>query len=879
MTATVEILAKPGGLPLAPQRLAVRRGLTVEEIALAKYGALDGIEAWVRRADGDGALWESLPRERWRFVRPLADGAVQFSYRPQGGKSGNLFATVAMIALAVVAPAIGASIAGFLFAGASAAFIGAAGYAIGAAISIGGSMLIQKLFPTAAEYQQAIPREQSSAYADVTTDGNPIARSAFLPEVYGVRRIAPPDIAQPYTYILDGIQTVDRVLALWGRHEITEVRVDGTPAASISAISLDIKDGGDGNGSYGFDRIISAPVAVGESLSSFALDGLVLEDQVLPANSSPRWHAFSTPGHESLEEITIRLRIDGFVTQGSSTEQQRLPLRLRMRPKGAEDWVNLPEIHIIGRDTSVVLREVRLRWDDDWGVPDNGGEVTYDFWREVPGVTAHTLPGGLTGVTQWLADDHFSAGAGLRDVANISGERSGVRITLDEAVFPRGDWEFQIMRGAATVSGALNASYVLSGSVQSLFLPKLVSDVWQVAAVQGGILSQVSVPQATAIAAQWPTTWPAAAKLELRSKGQSVRNITCVASRYVMDWNGSDAWDVETASSRNPATHYRQILVDWMDNFGLDRSLIDEAAFVAWRQECIDRGYECSAVFAGESTGAALAEIATAGFATPVFGDRFSVDWFRDRSQESPVQVFGLRNTESATFEIVAPQRPFGYRAAFQNRDDDWKDDEVEVVLGGAADIGEWEAVAYRAIDDEAQVRRRATFDLLQVDRRRRVWRVSAAIEAALCQRGDLISVTTDLIDDAAQSARIRQAIDESTLAIDQILPAGNAPAWEDEPPIADLFSIGAAHVAFIQTPSGVLARTIANVAGNVIVLASPLPSAEGLTGAPVNIVPAARAEHRMIVTAVETQGEERAIVTAVEERPEIFFELQRRFG
>lgn len=878
MTERVEILFKPAGLPVAAQRMRVPAGQTVAEIALAKYGSLDGIEAWLRMPDGAGCLWRAVPRDQWRHVRPRADGVLQFSFRPQGGRAGNVFAVVAAIALAVVAPAIGS----FLAPGLITTFGGiGVSTAIGAAVAIGGTLALQKLFPAASDIGGLVGQREkdSAAYADVTSDGNVLAKGAYLPIVVGSRRLAPPDIIQPRAYTRSGVQTIDRAVALWGKHAISAPWVDGTPASSISAITTDICDGDEATGVYGIIEEISATVLVQEQLSTFSLDDTIVEDQVMPSNSSPRWHAFSTPAHEKLEEIAIRIRLDGFMTQTSATEQQRLPLRIRMRERGSSTWINLPEIHIVGREPSTVAKDIRLRWDAVFGARDIGGEIGFEFWREVPAVTAYTLADGSEGATQWEANSYFSLGSGYQDTINIEARRSGVEIVLDEATFPKGAYEFQIMRGLALTAGNLDASYEISSEVESLFVAKRDGEEWVVPVGQGGIFSQVSIPSAMAVADRWPTEWPETAKLELRSRGQSVRNITLQAARYVLDWNGSDAWDSETASSTNPATHYHQILVEWMESRGLDLDLIDNAAFVAWRTECAARGYTCSAVFAGESVMEVLTEIATAGYARPVFGDRFSIDYFRDRSGDDPVQVFGMRNTEAIRFDIVLPERPFGYRASFQNADDSWKDDEIEVTLGGAADIEDWETIAYRAIDDPEEVRLRATFDLLQLDRRRRQWQISTAIEGVVCQPGDMVSIATDLFDDANLSVRVRQALDTSTLVIDQIIPGSDAPAWGDSPAVADILSVGQSSILFLQTPDGVVARTISGVSGNVITLSSALDAIDDLAGSPANIVTETNALHRVIVTRIEPQAEERAILTCVDEAPEIWTEMERLRG
>lgn len=887
MSDRIVIQHKPAALPVPWQRLPVPAGSSIQDIAESCYGANDGLAAWVQDPDGS---WRRVPTEFWSCVKPKRSNVIRFTYRPHGGKVGNLFAAVAAIALAVVAPFLGGVIAGAFFGGSTLA-----AYAIGAGIAIGGSLALSALFPP--EQGSLLGRaeaKESNAYQDVTTDGNVLAKNAFLPIVVGERRISPPDIIQPRAYLEDGIQTIDRCVALYGRHAISDVWIDGTPVDSIPAITTTIKDGDEATGVYTFIDEISAPITIGEELSTFAADGTAVEDQEAPSNSEPRWHSFSTPGHEKLEEIAIRLRFDGFVTSDSATQKIRIPIRLRFRKKGDETWNNLPEMHITGRVTSTLIREIRLRWDENFGAEDIDGELVWQFWQTVPAAGV-TLSDESTG-NQWEAADYFDgAGDENTSVTHISAQRFGVRVFLDEATFPKGAIEWQIMRGLALNNDALDDDYEISGTVNSLFVSYDDANTWSIPVDQGGFLARITPVQATAIATRYPTEWPLTALIALKSKGNSVRNITAKAARYVKDWDGS-AWTTATATSKNPATHFRQILHDWCTFYGIDTDLIDDTTLVAWRQECIDRGYECSAVFAGDTVAEALDALATAGFAKKRISDGFGVDYFRDRSDDVPVQTFSPRNTESIQFSITSPQKPFGYRVSFQNEDDEWRDDELEVALDNAADIGNYEGIQYKAISKSSLVRQRATFDLLQINERRRQWTIQTAIEGVVCETGDLVSVVSDLFDDKSHGARIRQVIDGKHLVIDQIIPGDDpGPDLDDSPgpTVEQIFTTaGDKTVAFIQTKhdpgddespadptgSGVIMRTITNVLGDVIELDEALPE-EDVVGAHINITTLSRATGRCFVVSIDRLDEERAKLTLVDEAPQIVTKMQEMFG
>lgn len=866
----ITIEAKAAGLPVAVQRHSVRKGKTIEEMALELYGSTDGIKAWVR---GNIALWEEVPYVQWRYVRPRQSDVIRFTFRPNGGGKRNIFAAVAAIAIAVVAPYLATTVLGFA-AGSLGATLAAT------AITVGGSLLVSKLFPPEVPALPGSGKDNSKKYREVESDSNVFGKESYLPFVVGSRRIAPPDVTEARIYTLNGIETVDRLFGIYGKHSITEVRVNDTSVTDFAPITTQVLDGDEATTTYTFiDKVVKTDI-INDTLSTFAVsDGNVLEDQEVPANSEPRWLYFSTPGHDKMEEILIRFKVQGFYKSDSETQKVIVPLRWQFRPKGggSGDWVSLPEQHITGRSTTPIDQELRIRWDDQFGGADAGGAVTHTLYSTVPAASTRTLSDGSSGV-QWQSAAYFDSGATSTDVQNIIAKRQGLRIRLDTATTAKGAFEWRVKRGFSLKNTDLSSpAYTISAVVESLFLAKLNGTSWDIPIDQGTQPSQVQIVNTTVIANDFPVQLPGTGLVAMRSKGQSVKGVTVNAARYVNDWNGS-AWATSTASSKNPATHYRQVLYDYLTFYGIDTALIDDTAIVAWRTECASKGYECNAVFAGESILEILQAIATAGFAKPVFGDKFSIDYFRDRSADTPVQTFSLRNCENITFSIDSPERQAGFRVGFDNEDNDFKTDEVEVVLDNSSDTGAFEAMSYRAITDKTLVRRRAYFDLLQIDRQRRTWQVQTAIEGVACSVGDMVSLVTDLFDDNSHGARIRQVIDTTHLLLDQSVPAIEAKDFTDNPPVADLFTIGERSIIFIHTSTGVEQKTITAIEGNIVTINSAC-STTPVVGAPVSITTLSNATHRCIVSRIERQGEERATLTLVDEAPDIYSELTRKFG
>lgn len=847
------------------QQIDVPFGLTVAEIARTCHGVADGVTAWLRAPVGHGHEWLAVPRQMWGYLRPKRGGVLMLCYHPADG--GDVFKSVFLIA---------ASVAVLVAAPYLTPILGTLGTALlSTAFLAGTSYLANVLFPTAQQtvggFAAAGEAERVRAFANVASDSNLLAKEASLPVIAGTRRVSPPEIAHPRAYLESGVQTLERIFACDGHHLLQGVQVEGTPVDDYDGITTEIRDGAEASSVSTFVTRISSPVNIRETLSGFSTDGVALEDQETPKNSEPLWVRFTTKFHADMEEVMIRLQLDAFYGTGSTTARARLPVRFRFRPKGsAGAWTNLPEIHLSGRDAATNLKELRLRWDDDFGAFDIGGEITFEFFQNVP-ATDHPLSGGATG-DQWQADSHFVAGAGLTETRNIQGRRHGLRVTLDSAVHPKGEYEWEIIRGAASAASGFELStYKLSGTVYSFFEGQNIAAEWRVPADQSVYPIRLAATHATVIVNQQPCQRPGTAILALKSRGQTVRNVTVEGSKYVADWDGA-AWATPVITG-NPAVHYRNLLGDYLTYHGIDQSLIVEAEFVAWRQECIDRSYEVSAVFAGTSMAEALAQIAEAGFARPRFSDGFGIDWFRSRSAERPAITFSPRNA-TISVEYNAAESPCGIRATFQNADDGWRDEEIQINAPGATNHPGYDTASYPSIARESLVRRRALFDILQREHQsRRVWTVNTSIEGALCERGTLVSIVTDLVDDTSFGARVRAVIDSTDIEIDQAIPAQSTTSVFDIDDIfteGNIFETGEQTAVMVSGPNGTEMRNVVAAEGRVIRVDAEFSTID-LEGAHLVMAPLSRFTHRAIVTQIERQGEENATLTCVDEAPEIY--------
>lgn len=836
-------------------------GLTVREM-IDKMGNLgEVLDVWIKQPDGSPVQFERLPRLMWGYVRPKLDGVVCFAVRTGKSVLKTIIGIVGLIAT-IVAPYLSPLIGTLLLGGVALASL-AVNYLFPSEANTGAS-------PTLSVQNEA---EAGSVLANVQSDSNPAAKGGYLPIAIN-RRISPPELTNPRFTLDDDRQVIERLFACDGHHAISDIYVDGAPITDYDAIESQIVEGADADPTFTFVNKCSKLDDIRARLSVFSLDGATLVNQDSPAKSEPTFTRFTTIGNAYTEEIVLRLQIDAFVKSDAPTTDLRLPFRIRFREKGSTGaWMNFPEIHITGRDQGSKIKEIRIRKDSDFGSANEAGDFGYEFFQRVP-ASGRTLSSGNTG-DQWQADSYFVADTGLKDVQNIVGGRQGVRITMEED-FGNVAYEWEIQRGISLTKSALDASYQIGGVVSSLFEGYLSGQSYVVPVDQTAFNGSLTIQHSQVIVNQQPNQRPGTGLIAIKATDQSIQNVTAVYSRYVYDWDGT-GWDTLTTTN-NPATHARQIVYDHCIRMGVSTELIQDDAFVAWRQACIDNGWEMSTVWSGTGFGTAYLMCLSAGFARPIFSDIISVDWFRDRSAEIPKVSFSPANSTISINEneIELPQ---AIRAKFQNEADDYREDETEINNPFFTTVSGQGVNEYRAIANKTLIRKRAYFDLLQsVFQGRRTATVSSATQASLCEVGDIVLLITDLINDRAFGGIVRTVHSSTTLVMDQA-PLINAttPFFDAANVFAssNIFEEGMQTYAWINHEDGGqelrVKSALVGEDGVVTVRFTSALTNFDLEGAHIVLGTKEQLSSRWIVLDADREAEERATLTLIPEAPEIF--------
>ena len=833
-----------------------------------------------------------VPRAAWGRVRPrprLPGGVpveVTFHAPPMGGGDGRgrgkaVLGLIASLALVGLGGAINAgrfATARGLFAAGSLS-----ANALAAGVTLGGSLLISALTAPPAlrpDDQRQRPNEGAASAA-----GNVLAPNAAIPRVVGERRVFPPLAAEPLTLFDGEDEVVEAVYVLAGPHRLSDIRIGAAPAASLPGVEIETREGWPGDPAVSMLRRQSRSETLQAELTGHNTDpsdGARLDPFLDPALAVPQPQVVTT--RRAPDEHLLHLVLpQGLHFQGGAT-RMRVPFRLRMRRRGSDTWRNLPELHLQAASLRQVRLTVRLRWTGQPATPAAASEGWVEARRSSPDQSAAPFGGG------WTADAAFGSGGdawmaagnlGTTGVQGVSLDRHTATLHLDPAAWEPGVWDIEITRGAA-VDGAgwASAGYTVSGTVRALF-------GWhdpaapRIAASRDGVADTVYLLRSVSLRDQRPVAQGRGlATIALRARNRALGEVSVLAGGWVPDWDGS-AW-ADWAVTSNPAPHLRDILAGRISARPVPAALVDDAGLVAWRADCTAQGWRCNAILEDTSVAEAAQLVAGCGYARPRWSDSWGVVRDRDRSADVPVQMFTPRNSRGLRWTRALPDLPDGFRATFADATDDWRPRQIDVPRRGVTGpLVLPEQITVEGLDEEAAVRDRLQFDLAQAEARGTFYTLEAPAEAIVCQRGDLVAVAHDGLDEWQGAGRVvARHLDGSgdVTAVDLDGPVDQlfGPDWFDVPDVFaldDVFLAGAVTHALPRGPGGpgtAVALTGTSGASARLTFAVPQPGADWPEGALVATGLASREVLRLIVTDIAPREDLTATLTLVDEAPEL---------
>lgn len=802
---------------------------------------------------------QPVPRDVWPMVHPKPGiTEVTFHLPPAGGGGGGGKQVLAMVA-AIALTAGTAAIAGGSLATAGGWFakgsISALALASGTAAV--GSLLLGALTapPT---FGSADVRDTPESSAD----GNVLAANGPIPRVVGERKVFPPFAVEPFIYFDGQDEVVEAVYCLAGPHRLRDIRFGTAAISEMASVQYQTREGWPADS----DQTLVARQTKTEQLQA-ELKGYTTQEDNQSALDITDGIASALPVAQNIatrvnpNEHWLQFVFPAGLSQNGDThgdQHVRVPLRIRIRREGTTEWINLPELHYEGASLQTLRATVKLRWVAE-GQPGSAPLEGWLGWTE--GRIANPAQTIAPGFPAWQAHPWFSgagtydflspATAGASRVRNLRLSRYDAIVYLAAPQFPRGRYEIEVARGCGFKRDEYNAiGYTYQGEagtgVYDLFQYAISGTTPVAPHGLNGMSDRVMLLRSVSMWNDKPV--PSGSELALiavKARNRQLGQLSAVAGGYVQDWDGSGWSDWQVTS--NPAPHLRDIYVGSLNAAAVPEDIIDNGLMTGFRQHCIDRGYTVNALIEGRSMIEAARVVAACGYGQPYASEVWGVIWDRDRSAETPVQIFTPRNTANFSWEKAFSTLPDGFLVTYSDRTLGYESRQITVLRDGITVASRLlEQVTYDGIDTEAAAIARARFDLRQLEQRAVYYSVDAPAEAVVCRRGSLVGVQHHSLDATTASGRV-VAVDGNTLRIDNVIPGGTARGI--------VIRQGGIHIAAIADGAD----------STEVTLLTAIPVAPGalFSAGPIGTEVA-----RMIVFSVEPHADLTATLTLVDEAP-----------
>lgn len=817
---------------------------------------------------------------------PLQGGGGGGSGGRGRGKAGSIFAIVAFVVLAFATYGISTSglpgaAAGELFAaGTTSAKI------LAGAVGIAGALAISALSAPPSRRQDGSTTDRIDR-SPASAGGNQLEAGGPIPRVLGTRKIFPPLGAQPLIDLVGDDEFVEALYVLAGPHKLESLRIGDGGIEDAADVEIQMREGWPDDppidlfSRYGVTTTPQIELSAHDVRSN---EQQVLENQANPEKSIPTWHEVAS--RFAPEEIWLHFAWpEGLTDAANPTQAMQMPIRIRFRRRGEDQWANCPELHMRTTEQGQQKKAVKFVWRarGDIPVPGNSG------WVQSRNATPSQSSTPVSGA--WVAHSHF-VGPGVNFMTQQYTSSSGVLNTtlaydtatfyLDENIFPPGTYEFQVVRGMAFPAASFNMeAYTYLGQVTNLFGYRVSDGVATVARPRTNQQERCYLVRIASVWNERPMAAGGLAAIAARAKNRSIDQFSVIASGYVKDWDGV-GWNEWTVTS-NPAPHYAAILTGSLNPDPLPIDLVDNTSLVDWRDQCEVMDYRCDAIFQGERIDEVLNIVASCGYARPYQSEVWGVIEDRDTSADAPTQVFTPRNSSGFGIEIAFNRLPDAFRVSFPDKLNNYESTEIIVYREGRESGDRFERVSFEGIVDEEHARARAIFDLRQAEFRSRFYSLKIPMESLIARRGDLVALQHDTIDRHAASARIvdveRNSDGEITaLVLDSAVPVRTRKGLLDVVDILaepNFFDIGERTGIVIQQPSGapMLAREITAEwpEAERIELPVPFVSDQVEPGYQVIVGPLGSKNYlRLKIQMIKQSKDFFADITLVDEAPEI---------
>ncbi len=370
-----------------------------------------------------------------------------------------------------------------------------------------------------------------------------------------------------------------------------------------------------------------------------------------------------------------------------------------------------------------------------------------------------------------------------------------------------------------------------------------------------------------------PLPLPGDASIEVRGKNMNLAQLSCLASGLVKRYDGAAFQDF--GASPWPADHFHDVLTNGaLTNDPVPTQYVNVPELAAWRQACIDNGWQIAASFDGRDWRETLDAIAGAGLARRREGRLWGVVRERDTTGVDPRQSFSPRNSNNFTLVKAFTTVPDAFRVSFRDRDNDWDNEDRLVVRPGLSlsEVKQIVAVNAVGIDRAAQIDQFYQLYLAAMWHRDYLITFDTWFEALVAERGDVVELSHIMLDRhhfqgriLAIETNISNEVTAITLDVDvEPNEEDGLEVQADLDPLADLAALGQLLGAALITGTGTISmQAVAAVQATTrrIVFQTPF------------IDPGLKREH---IVMLGTRGEEtlRCILSNVEGLDTLMFRL-----
>ncbi|WP_342643440.1 hypothetical protein [Rhodoligotrophos ferricapiens] len=882
--------------PLARPRLewCAREGATIAEIvreAMRADPVFRDFPAWGVVIVANETSEITVPRHLWRHTRLKADRvtSVRLAVRLQGSGGGkSIFTTLATIAIIGVSLWVGG--AGIPLLGIAGGSFGA--QALAAGVGIVGRLALNALAPPATPKQRGGGSPDALGQAGAT-GVNQLAPFDQIPTVIGRMRVAPRLICPIWIENDGNRRVVHMICGFSGHHTLSDVWINGGSITGADNYTVNIFDGNGGPPNLpdfprvGASQIINTRLDRYQFSEADTADAAVLVDQTTPDNSLPKWVRYAS--REDPDEIHINYHLPvGLSRDNADYPVSIIAVQHRIRRRGETAWRMLPSICIYqGNEFKQAPFRVSVRLI--FAPFPGGGDLHPGSARGgVGAVVSYAPPDAISGTPAFEADPYFERIDAGEVIRSGSQRRilNGVEIYLDPDEWPKGAYEIETIRSPVMRVDPF-ASPTFEWTIHTNPW-RWFQDGRHVGPKGSGpdrwTVSEVMLEDITSVWNEPPVQADNIAVVAVKASDVEIQSLTVMAQGMAFHWTGS-SWGQTPQQMRNPAAWYRQILLGAANNKRpTPQALLDDDNLGDWYEDCQSQGLEVNAYWESGSVEQALQMVAACGHAAVRRSETWAVVIERDRSAETPVQLFTERNSFGFSLDKSFDEKPLAIRATFFDRNNDYAVTE-RVVYADGYNAGNLpgdalvEAVDCIGLTSAAEVDKRITLDLRQ-DRYRDKHYLDVAFNSLRAQRGELVGVQHFLLDRHAGSGRVVEVIRDTDematgIVVDWDLPLStvNDLLWaENILAEDDIFSLGTAAVAIELGDGTVITKEVAEAQiTRELTFSTPAMLPELRAGLLVTVGAASGAVvKRMLIFDVKPNGPDRARLALVDEAPQI---------